>query len=282
MRRRLQNLRQLSPATVVGSVFLCAFVLVAALGPWLSPLSPLAQDLDLVLSPPGAGHWLGTDENGRDLLTMLLYGARMALMTAGITVTICFVVGTLVGSAAGYLGGWIDEALMRLVDILLSFPGILLNLAIVALVQKPSVGFVIFALTVNGWVGYARVARGQALSVREREYVQAARASGAGLPRILLRHVVPSLLGPLVVQATFGFGGVILVEASLSFLGLGPAVPYSWGALLAQGTTYLWRSTRLAAAPGVAIAAVVLGCNLVGDGLRDRLDPRGRTGRWRV
>ncbi len=272
------TLGQARPATVVGATFLLAFVLVALLGPAVTS-SPLVQNLDLVLAPPGGAHWLGTDENGRDLLAMVFHGARLALITAGSTVGICFVVGTLVGATAGYLGGWVDETLMRLVDVLLSFPGILLNLAIVALVQRPSVGFVIFALAINGWVGYARVARGQALAVREREYVQAARASGAGFARILLRHVVPSLLGPLIVQATFGFGGVILVEASLSFLGLGPAVPYSWGSLLAQGTSYLWRSSRLAAVPGAAIAVVVLGCNLLGDSLRDRLDPRGRTDR---
>lgn len=262
------------PGTIAGAALFCLFLLAALLGPLLAPQSPLAQNLDQVLASPSAAHLFGTDENGGDLLSMLLHGARTALIIAGMTVAISFTMGTLIGAVAGTLGGWVDEALMRLVDILLSFPGILLNLAIVALARQPSTGFVIFALTVNGWVGYARVARGQTLAVREREYVQAARASGAGLPRLLGRHIIPSILGPLVVQATFGFGGVILVEASLSFLGLGPAVPYTWGALLAQGTTYLWRSLHLAAVPGIAIATVVLGCNLLGDGLRDRLDPR--------
>jgi peptide/nickel transport system permease protein len=264
------------PATVAGAAFVTLFLLAAIFGPWLAPHPPLAQDLDHVLAPPGGTYLLGTDENGSDLLSMLLHGARLALLTAGLTVAICFTIGAIVGATAGYYGGWIDEALMRLVDVLLAFPGILLNLAIIALVKRPSVGFVVFALAVNGWVGYARVARGQTLAVREREYVLAARAAGARFPRILFRHVLPSIMGPLVVQATFGFGGIILVEASLSFLGLGPAVPYTWGALLAQGTTYLWRSARLAAVPGVAIALVVLGCNLLGDGLRDWLDPRSR------
>ena len=166
---------------------------------------------------------------------------------------------------------------MRVVDVLLAFPGILLNLAIVAMVPTAGVGVFIFALAVNGWVGYARVARGQVLQVREREYVQAARAIGASPWRIMLRHVVPNTLSPLIVQATFGFAGVILVEASLSFLGLGRLHNYSWGALLSQGTTYLWRTQHLAMAPGIAIALVVLGCNLVGDGLRDRFDPRRLT-----
>jgi peptide/nickel transport system permease protein len=262
------------PATVAGAALFGLFMLAALFGPLLAPQSPLAQNLDALLAPPSGAHWLGTDENGGDLLSMLLHGARKALLIAGSTVAISFVVGTVVGAVAGTVGGWVDEALMRLVDVLLSFPGILLNLAIVALSSRPSTAFVVFALTINGWVGYARVARGQTLAVREREYVLAARASGAGLPRLLRRHIIPSILGPLVVQATFGFGGVILVEASLSFLGLGPAVPYTWGALLSQGTTYLWRSTRLAAVPGMAIATVVLGCNLLGDGLRDWLDPR--------
>jgi peptide/nickel transport system permease protein len=274
--RSLRALRRARAATVVGAAFLALFLLAALFGPLLSPYGPLDQNLDHVLKPPSAAHWLGTDENGSDLLSMLLGGARLALVTAGATVGLCFVIGTLVGATAGYIGGWLDEALMRIVDVLLSFPGIILNLAVVALVQKPSVAFIVFALSINGWVGYARVARGQTLSVREREYVQAARATGATFGRILFRHVIPSILGPLVVQATFGFGGVILVEASLSFLGLGPAIPYTWGAMLSQGTTYLWRSTHLAAVPGAAIALVVLGCNLVGDGLRDRLDPRSR------
>lgn len=262
------------PATILGGGLFALFLLAALIGPWVAPHSPLAHNLDQVLAPPSAAHPFGTDENGGDLLSMLLYGARAALMIAGSTVLISLTVGTVVGAAAGYLGGWIDEAVMRFVDVLLSFPGILLNLAIVALARQPSMGFMVFALVVNGWVGYARVARGQTLVVREREYVLAARAGGAGLPRLLGKHVIPSILGPLVVQATFGFGGVVLVEASLSFLGLGPAIPYSWGSLLAQGTTYLWRSTHLAAAPGLAIAVVVLGCNLLGDSLRDQLDPR--------
>lgn len=260
----------------VGAILLGAFLLAAIVGPWLAPYAPDAHDLDNILQAPSAAHWLGTDENGSDLFSMLLHGARLALFTAGATVAICMITGTLIGACAGYLGGIFDEVVMRIVDILLAFPGILLNLAIVALVQKPSLEFVVVALAINGWVGYARVARGQTLSVRERDYVTAARAAGAGLPRILVRHIIPSITGPLIVQATFGFGGVILVEASLSFLGLGPAIAYTWGSMLSQGTTYLWRSLHLAAVPGVAIAVVVLGANLLGDGLRDALDPRSR------
>jgi peptide/nickel transport system permease protein len=269
-------MRRLGIGPTIGLVLLGVFFVAALVGPSLAPYPPEQQSLDHLLEGPSRAHVLGTDENGCDLLSMLLHGARLA---AGISLTVvglCLVIGVAVGTVAGYFGGAVDDALMRLVDILLAFPGILLNLAIVAVVPTAGVGVFVFALAVNGWVGYARVARGQVLEVREREFVVAARAIGAGPGRVMLRHVVPNVLSPLIVQATFAFAGVILVEASLSFLGIGRLHTYSWGALLAQGTTYLWRTQHLAAVPGAAIAAVVLGCNLVGDGLRDRLDPKRR------
>jgi peptide/nickel transport system permease protein len=258
----------------IGLVLLGLFFAAAVLGPPLAPYPPEQQSLEHLLEGPSRSHLLGTDENGCDLLSMLLYGARLA---AGISLTVvllCLVIGVAVGTVAGYFGGRVDEVIMRVVDVLLAFPGILLNLAIVAVVPTAGVGVFVFALAVNGWVGYARVARGQVLEVREREFVVAARAIGAGPGRVMWRHVVPNILSPLIVQATFAFAGVILVEASLSFLGIGRLHSYSWGALLAQGTTYLWRTQHLAAVPGAAIAVVVLGCNLLGDGLRDRLDPK--------
>jgi peptide/nickel transport system permease protein len=187
---------------------------------------------------------------------------------------VCSLTGVALGTMAGYFGGVVDEVIMRVVDILLAFPGILLNLAIVAVVKRPGVGVMVFAIALNGWVGYARVARGQVLSLRELEFVSAARAMGAGPFRIMRRHILPNLLSPLLVQMTFGLGGAILVEASLSFLGLGPQLPYSWGTLLDQGTGQLWTTQRLATVPGLAILVVVLGSNLLGDGLRDRWDPR--------
>jgi peptide/nickel transport system permease protein len=258
----------------VGAALLGAFVLMALVGPLLAPDSPTAQHLDHLLEPPSRAHLLGTDENCCDLLSQMLYGARLAALISTTVVGISLVVGMAVGIVAGYFGGAVDEVIMRFVDILLAFPGLLLNLAIVALVAHPGAGTLVFALTVNGWVGYARVARGQVLTIREREYVQAARALGATPLRIMARHIAPNILSPLIVQATFGFAGVILVEASLSFLGVGRLTSYSWGSLLAQGTTYLWRTQHLALVPGLCIAAVVLGCNLLGDGLRDRFDPR--------
>jgi peptide/nickel transport system permease protein len=264
----------LSPSAWIGIGLIGLFLLTALLGPIISPYSPSDQDLDHILAGPSAAHWLGTDENGVDVLSELLYGARMALIISGIVVALCATIGTALGILAGYYRGWVDEVIMRVVDILLAFPGILLNIAIVALIARPGVGVMIFALTLNGWVGYARVARGQVLSVREREYVQAARAVGAGPTRIMWRHIFPNILSPILVQMSFAFGGVILVEASLSFLGLGPQVNYTWGALLDQGTTYLWKTQRLALVPGMAIMIVVLGSNLLGDGLRDRFDPK--------
>lgn len=264
----------LSPSAWIGAVLLAIFLLAALVGPLVAPYSPTEQRLDHILAPPSPAHWLGTDENGVDVLSQLLHGARLALVISLVVVAICATVGTALGVLAGYYRGAVEEIVMRVVDVLLAFPGILLNIAIVALVARPGVGVMVFALTLNGWVGYARVARGQVLTVREREYVSAARAVGAGGARIMLRHILPNILSPVLVQMTFAFGGVILVEASLSFLGLGPQVGYTWGALLDQGTTYLWKTQRLALIPGAAIMLVVLGSNLLGDGLRDRFDPK--------
>ena len=266
----------LGPAAWIGAGVLALFILCALFGPMLAPHSPSVGDLDARLLPPSWTHPFGTDDNGVDLFSAMLWGARTAFLISSITVFVSATTGVLLGTLAGYAGRWVDEVIMRVVDVLLSFPGILLNLAIVAVVKQPSIWLIIFALCVNGWVGYARLARGQVLSLREREYVIAARSVGARSWRVMTRHVIPNLLSPIMVQMTFAFGGVILVEAALSFLGLGPQVYYSWGALLDQGTAQLWHTQRLATVPGLAIALIVLACNLLGDGLRDKLDPRSR------
>jgi peptide/nickel transport system permease protein len=263
-----------SIGTWIGAALLAVFVAAAVLGPFVAPFSPTRGDLDAKLLAPSATHLLGTDENGVDLLSELLHGARIALVLSAVVVGLCAVIGVALGTIAGYVGGWVDEVIMRVVDVLLAFPGLLLNLAIVAVVKRPGAGIVVFALVVNGWVAYARVARAQVLSLRERDYVAAARALGAGAGRIMRRHIVPNLLAPVLVQMTLGFGSVTVVEASLSFLGVGPQLNYSWGALLDQGRGQIWSTQRLALVPGLAIALVVIGCNLLGDGLRDRLDPR--------
>lgn len=272
--------QKLSPSAWAGAVMLAVFVFLGLFGPVLAPypVGVAAVDQAPQFLPPSWAHWLGTDENGVDALSQLLHGARSALVMSTIVVSLCAMIGVTLGVIAGYFRGLVDEILMRVVDILMAFPGILLNIAIVATVASPGLGLVIAALIANGWVGYARVARGQVLSLRERDYVQAARAIGASDTRIMSRHVVPNLLAPIMVQMTFGFGGVILIEASLSFLGLGPQTDHTWGAMLDQGRNLLFKPGygHYIVAPGLAIAWVVLGANLLGDGLRDRFDPRQR------
>jgi peptide/nickel transport system permease protein len=247
----------------------------------VAPYDVGASGIDLPhrFEGPSAAHWLGTDSTGRDTLSQLMFGARSALLISIIVVAISAAIGLLLGASAGWFGGAVDEIVMRLVDIFMAFPGILLNIAIVATVAEPGLGIMIVALCANGWVGFARVARGQVLALRERDYVKAAISLGAGNGRVIGHHLIPNLMAPALVQMTFGFGGVILVEAALSFLGLGPQVDYTWGAMLDQARTFLWKSdwvTIYALAPGLAIFWVVLGANLLGDGLRDRLDPKQR------
>ncbi len=244
------------------------------LGPWLSPYDPAAQDLALRLDGPSWSHPFGLDELGRDVFARVLMGARISFAIGLVVVGVSTLVGLALGSVAGYFGGWLDDVLGRVMDVLLAFPGILLAIALVA-VLGPSLANVVFALSLIGWVSYARLARGQVLRTRELEFVQAARAMGAKTARILARHVVPSTLPTMVVQATLGMATVIISEASLSFLGLGvqPPTP-SWGTMLNGGRAHLLDAPHLTVFPGVAIAALVLGFNFLGDGLRDSLDPR--------
>ncbi len=267
----------LSPSAKIGIVLMSSFVFLAIFGPALAPYSIEHHDLDARFLGPSTDHWLGTDQHGIDTLSQLLHGTRLAAFISSSVVFTCAFIGTFLGVIAGYYRGIVDEVIMRIVDILLAFPGILLNIAIVALVAKPGIGTMIIALCVNGWVRYTRLARGQVLAMRELEYVVAAKAIGARPFAIMFRHILPNMLSPIVVMMSLSFGGVIAVEASLSFLGLGPQLDYSWGSLLDQGTTFAWITPRLAMVPGLAIMVVVLGSNLLGDGLRDAYDPkRGR------
>jgi len=259
--------------TRTGSIIVAIAVMMAIAGPLVSPFDPAAQELSLRLDGPSSTHWFGLDELGRDVLARVLSGARISLLVGLVVVGVSSVVGTLMGAVAGYFGGVVDEVIGRTIDILLAFPGLLLAIAIVA-VLGPSLVNVVLALTIIGWVGYARLVRGQALRVRELEYVVAARASGAGTQRILLRHVIPAVLPAVAVQAMLGMGGAILSEAALSFLGLGvqPPTP-SWGTMLSYGRAHLLDAPHVTIFPGIAIAVLVLGFNFLGDGLRDRLDP---------
>jgi peptide/nickel transport system permease protein len=251
-------------------------VLAATLGPVLTPYDPSAQTLAERLGPPSPTHPFGLDELGRDILSRLLSGARISLLVGLAVVSVSSLIGMTLGSIAGYFGGGIDDLISRVIDILMAFPGILLAIALVA-VLGPSLTNVVLALSVIGWVGYARLVRGQALRAREFEYVQAARALGAGPARIVARHVLPTAFPAVIVQATLGMAGAIIAEASLSFLGLGvqPPTP-SWGTMLDAGRSHLFDAPHLTIFPGLAIATLVLGFNFLGDGLRDRIDPKAK------
>jgi peptide/nickel transport system permease protein len=258
---------------LAGLTIVLAAIAAAVVAPWVMPYDPAAQQLALRLAGPSAAHWFGLDELGRDIFARVLAGARISLLVGLVVVGVSSTIGVALGSVAGYFGGRVDEAISRLIDILLAFPGLLLAIALVA-VLGPSLTNVVLALSLIGWVGYARLVRGQVLRARELEFVQAARALGATTPRILARHVVPSTLPAVTVQATLGMGGAILAEAALSFLGLGvqPPTP-SWGTMLSYGRAHLLDAPHLTVFPGLAIALLVLGFNFLGDGLRDRLDP---------
>lgn len=259
------------------SAWVCVFFLaLATVGPPLVSTSPDAIDLAHAYELPSREHLLGTADNGVDLLSALVHGARVAAIISVSVVGISLVLGGLLGALAGMRGGRFEGAVMALCDLLQAFPAVLLNIALLSVVARPSIEHVVLALSVSGWVFYARLARAEVLSLREREFVVAARALGASEGRVLVSHLLPNLFGPLLVQATTGFGGVILMEATLSFLGLGPARAVSWGALLDQGSSVLLRFPHVALLSGFAIASVVLGFNLAGDALREVLDPRLR------
>jgi peptide/nickel transport system permease protein len=258
----------------VGIVIVLITVFAALAGPFLTPYDPSSQELARRLEAPSLAHPLGLDELGRDILSRLLQGARISLMVGMAVVSVSSVAGMLFGSIAGYFGGRVDDVISRVIDVLMAFPGILLAIALVA-VLGPSLVNVVLALSVIGWVGYARLVRGQALRTRELEFVQAARASGASSARIVVRHILPTAIPAVVVQATLGMAGAIIAEAALSFLGLGvqPPTP-SWGTMLDAGRAHLFDAPHLTIFPGLAIATLVLGFNFLGDGLRDRVDPK--------
>ena len=260
----------------VGGAMVLLVVIAALLGPALAPYPPNEQLLELRLQPPSGDHMLGLDELGRDVLSRLLFGARVSLAVGIAVVVLAGALGTLIGALSGYAGGAVDATLMRLSDVVLAFPGILLAIALVA-VLGPALSHVVLALAVIGWVGYARLVRGQVLKLREEEFVLAARAAGIPARRVIARHVLPNVLPLLVVQATLGMAGAVLAEAGLSFLGLGQPPPgASWGAMVNAGRAHLLDAPHVALFPGLAIVWTVLGLNFLGDGLVDALDPRRR------
>ena len=258
----------------VGLIIVLIAVGAALVGPLLTPYDPASQELARRLEGPSLAHPFGLDELGRDILARILSGARISLLVGLAVVSVSSAVGMLLGSTAGYFGGRVDDVISRVIDVLMAFPGILLAIALVA-VLGPSLTNVVLALSIIGWVGYARLVRGQALRAREFDFVQAARALGAGSGRVILRHVLPTAFPAVVVQATLGMAGAIIAEAALSFLGLGvqPPTP-SWGTMLDAGRSHLFDAPHLTIFPGLAIATLVLGFNFLGDGLRDRVDPK--------
>jgi peptide/nickel transport system permease protein len=265
------------PLAAVGALLLALFVFCGVAAPWLTRYSPASIDLLHRLEGPSAAHWAGTDELGRDTLTRLLFGARLSLAISVTVVAFSLALGLVVGGVAGYLGGWIDTALTTFaMNTFQALPGILLAIAFAAFLGPGFVNLVL-ALAIGGWAGYARLVRAQVMAVREREYVDAARALGASGLRIFFRHILPNIVQPILVQAAIGMAGVILAEATLSFLGLGiPAPAPSWGSMLNDARSHLFDSPHLVLFPGLAVAGAVLGFNFIGDALRDQLDPRTR------
>ena len=253
-------------------------LIVALSAPWLAPYDPIAQNLPARLAAPNAAHWMGTDELGRDILSRILYGTRVSMLVSVSVVFGAGIIGLAIGSVAGYFGGWFDRLVnVVLINAFLSFPGILLAIAFAAFLG-PGLDKVILALVVTGWAGYARLARAQVLQAKEMEYVLAARSLGASHTRILIRHLLPNIVQPLLVQATIAMAGAILAESTLSFLGVGVLAPMpSWGAMLNDARGHLFDAPHLVIFPALAVMTAVLAFNLLGDALRDWMDPRMRS-----
>ena len=270
---QLRRLRRRYGVPAFGALIVLAWLLIATFAPLIAPYPPNAVDVSMRLQAPGALHWIGTDELGRDVLSRLIYGARISLLTGIVVVLVSGLVGTLIGGVAAYVGGWVEEVLMRFTDLVLCFPPIILALAIAAALGIGTTNTII-AILVVWWPKFARLARSLVLQQRAREYVEAAVIAGYGPARILGRHIIPNAIGPLIVLLTLDVGNAIITFAGLSFLGLGVVPPTAeWGAMVAEGRE-LVQQWWVAAFPGLAILTVVLGFNFFGDGVRDWLDPR--------
>jgi len=260
-----------------GVILVTIFLMFALFAPWIAPQDPAHIDLPSRLSLPSAAHWCGTDELGRDILSRLIYGSRISMLVGSCVVAISLALGLVVGSVAGYYGGRIDRFVNVVVmNAFLSFPGILLAIAFVAF-RGPGIFNLVLALSLGGWVGYARLVRAQVLATREREFVEAARALGASDLRVIVRHILPNIIQPVIVQAAIGMAGAILAEATMSFLGLGvPPPTASWGVMLNDGRAHLFDAPHLVIFPALTVMLAVLSFNFIGDALRDYLDPRSR------
>lgn len=264
-----RNRLALSGLIMVGALFL-----VSLLAPWLAPYDPNYIDIQAILMPPSSAHWMGTDSLGRDVFSRIIYGARISLKVGFVAVGLATLIGVILGAVAGYYGSWVDNLLMRLVDLMLCFPTFFLILAVIALLE-PSIWNIMVIIGLTSWMGVARLVRAEFLSLKEREFIQAARALGARDSRIIFRHLLPNALAPVMVSATLGVAGAILTESALSFLGLGvqPPTP-SWGNILTAGKDNIEIAWWLSVFPGLAILVTVLSYNLLGEGIREAIDPR--------
>ncbi|HZP64082.1 MAG TPA: ABC transporter permease [Terriglobales bacterium] len=273
----LQRVARHNPLATIGVVLVIIFIICAMFAPFIAPQDPAHIDLPFRLARPSAAHWFGTDELGRDILSRVIYGSRISMLVGGCVVAGSLALGLIIGSVAGYYGGRIDRFVNVVVmNAFLSFPGILLAIAFVAF-RGPGIFNLVLALSLGGWVGYARLVRAQVLAARAREYVEAARALGANDLRIIVRHILPNIIQPIVVQAAIGMAGAILAEATMSFLGLGvPPPTASWGSMLNDGRAHLLDAPHLVIFPAIAVMLAVLAFNFIGDALRDFLDPRSR------
>ena len=266
-----------NPLAAIGVVLVVLFVLCALFAPWLAPQDPSHIDLPNRLDPPGVSQWCGTDELGRDICSRLIYGARISMLVGSCVVLASLSLGLIIGSIAGYYGGRVDRFInVVLMNAFLSFPGILLAIAFVAF-RGPGIFNLVIALSLGGWVGYARLVRAQVLAAREKEFVEAARALGASDLRVIVSHILPNIIQPVIVQAAIGMAAAILAEATMSFLGLGvPPPAASWGSMLNDARAHLFDSPHLVLFPAAAVMLAVLSFNFIGDALRDLLDPRSR------
>ncbi len=266
-----------NPLAIAGLVMVAIFVVCAVFAPWIVPYDPAHVDLPARLVGPTPAHWFGTDELGRDILSRIIFGARISMLVSISVVAASLFLGLIVGCIAGYYGGRVDRFVNVIVmNAFLSFPGILLAIAFVAFLG-PGVLNLILALAIGGWVGYARLVRAQVLATREREFVEAARALGASDWRIITRHIIPNMIQPVIVQGAIGMAGAVLAEATMSFLGLGvPPPTASWGTMLNDGRAHLFDAPHLVLFPAIAVMLAVLSFNFIGDALRDYLDPRSR------
>ena len=276
-----ETMRQLKKnrLAMFGLFLVVLLVFVGVFAPWVAPYDPYKADLDISLQPPSGAHWLGTDEEGRDILSRIIFGARISLKVGIIASSISLMIGAFLGLIAGYFRGWLGSVIMRFTDVMFGFPALLFMIGITAAVPRPSIEVAMLAIGLVSWPAMARIMRSQVLTVVEKEYIAAARSLGYSKARIILRHVLPNSLAPVIVAFTMSIAGAVMAEASLSFIGLGAQPPEpSWGSMIAFGRTHLRGEWWISVFPGLAVAVMVIGFNLFGEGLRDALDPtmRGR------